>query len=219
MEHNPAAKLIIENIQMLEHAAHLLESVIHKKIFNTIDQVIKDSVLEFNDDMIGIYDHYENETWFLSSSWKFEPFNIENNKTHNNIYAFYMLETDNLKNEKPSWWISHLFSNSYDQAVFSFCIYKNGFLKISKSELKQFCIQQNDEYPILQQIGFRFDPNINRWYLPISFLDQKTVSKHYENDTLEDALAPFNEALNILKQAHSTFNLIVQAAKKQFQIE
>lgn len=37
MEHKQAAKLIIQNIQMLEEANNLLETVIHKEIFNTID--------------------------------------------------------------------------------------------------------------------------------------------------------------------------------------
>lgn len=55
MEHKQAAKLIIQNIRMLEEANHLLETVIHKEVFNTIDAIIQNRVSTFNDDIIGIY--------------------------------------------------------------------------------------------------------------------------------------------------------------------
>lgn len=58
-----AAKLIIENIQLLEQAVKLLERELAEVFFKTVDEVIKKSVNDFEDETIAIYDLYENDTW------------------------------------------------------------------------------------------------------------------------------------------------------------
>ena len=216
MEHKQAAKLIIQNIQMLEEANNLLETVIHKEIFNTIDAIIQNKVSSFNEDIIGVYDHHEDQTWFLSSLWKLNSFNLEDHKTHNDIYAYYILDQTNQKDEQPQWWISYLFANNFDQAIFSFYLYKNNFPNVTKNDLKQFCIQQNEKHPLLAQTGFKFNTNNLCWDLPIAFLNEQKVAHHYENSTLEDALTPFTEALDKLNKAHEIFDAIVNDAKNKF---
>jgi len=216
MEHKQAAKLIIQNIKILEEVNNLLGTVIHKEIFNTIDAIIQNKVSSFNEDIIGVYDHYEDQTWFLSSLWKLNSFDLENYKTHNDIYAYYILDKENQKDEQPQWWISYLFANNFDQAIFSFRLYKNNFSNATKTDLKLFCIQQNEKYPLLAQIGFKFNPNNLCWDLPIAFLNEQKVAQHYENSTLEDALAPFTDALDKLNEAHEIFNSIVGDAKNKF---
>ncbi len=216
MEHKQAAKLIIQNIRMLEEANNLLGTVIHKEIFNTIDAIIQNKVSSFNEDIIGVYDHYEDQTWFLSSLWKLNSFDLKNHKTHNDIYAYYILDKENQKDEQPQWWISYLFANNFDQAIFSFRLYKNNFSNATKTDLKLFYIQQNEKSPLLAQIGFKFNPNNLCWDLPIAFLNEQKVAQHYENSTLEDALTPFTDALDKLNEAHEIFNSIVDDAKNKF---
>ena len=48
-----AAKLIIENIQLLEQARNLLEGELSEKFLNAVDTVIKQSVDNFDEDIIA----------------------------------------------------------------------------------------------------------------------------------------------------------------------
>ena len=148
--------------------------------------------------------------------WRLNSFNLEDHKTHNDVYAYYLFDQENQKDEKPQWRISYLFANNFDQAIFSFRLYKNNFSNATKTDLKLFCIQQNEKYPLLAQIGFKFNPNNLCWELPIAFLIEQKVAQHYENSTLEDALTPFTDALDKLNEAHEIFNSIVGDAKNKF---
>ena len=47
-----AAKLIIENIQLIEQMRNLLEGELGEKFFNAVDAVIKQSVESFDEKMI-----------------------------------------------------------------------------------------------------------------------------------------------------------------------
>ena len=50
----------------------------------------------------------------------------------------------------------------------------------------------------------------------IKSLDQKEVAENYVSDTLEDALTPITEALEIVQKAHPIFKKIVQEAIDRF---
>ncbi|WP_151830616.1 hypothetical protein [Acinetobacter junii] len=76
-----AAKLIIENIQLLEQARNLLESELSEKFLNAVDTVIKQSVDNFDEDIIAEYNFYEDETWFLPVKWQKAPFKPDDSKT------------------------------------------------------------------------------------------------------------------------------------------
>lgn len=73
----------------------------------------------------------------------------------------------------------------------------------------------NQQYPQLEQAGFKFNID-GSWYLPIKSLDQKEVAENYVSDTLEDALTPITEALEIVQKAHPIFKKIVQEAIDRF---
>ena len=99
--------------------------------------------------------------------------------------------------------------------TFNFVLWKNGFNKASTKDWKEFVAKINQDYPQIEQLGFKFNPEGN-WYLPIASLDKQAVIENYERDTLDDALTPITDALNTLKQAHPYFDQIVQAAIAKF---
>lgn len=215
MSNNIAAKLIIENILNLEQARKLLENEISNKIFTVVDQLIKDSVEGFNDEMIGDYNFTEEDAWFLSKDWQQEPFQLDEVKTHKYLYAYYALVNEGDNDETNEWWLSNFFSNSTDQMVFNFLLHDVGFNKVTRKMWKVFYQEMNQEYPQLEQAGFKFNTD-GSWYLPIKSFDQKVVAENYVSDTLEDALTPITEALEIIKKAHPIFKKIVQEAIDRF---
>ena len=68
-------------------------------------------------------------------------------------------------------------------------------------------------------MGFKYNAKEGSWYLVIDGIDPTVFIENYESETLEDALSPFETALDILKQAHSYFDAIVKAAIEKFNIE
>lgn len=215
MSHSPAEILIIQNIQLLEQSRELLENTVEKKFFDTIDQIIKHNTQLSEKDFIGIYNFYEDQTWFLPNEWSLESFDIENSKTHNNVYAYYELIHEG-NSDTNYWRLSNFFSNEHDKAVFNFTFWKNSFSNYSKTSFKEFCSEQNNKYPQLEGLGFHFNLDNQNWYLPIPPLNQEYVIENYKNNTLEDALDPIKNALDILIQAHPIFNEIIKSAKIKF---
>lgn len=209
-----AAKLIIENLQLLEQAKALIEGEVGETFFKAVDVVIQQSVDNFNEDMIAECNYYENETWFLSTKWQKEPFKPTDHKTWKYVCAFYEL-TNEGGEEENGWALSNCFENDVDRMIFNFALWKNGFNKASAKDWKEFVVKMNQEYPQIEQLGFKFNPEGN-WYLPIASLDKQAVIVNYERGTLEDALTPITEALDTLKQAHPYFDQIVQAAIAKF---
>lgn len=210
-----AAKLIIENIQLLEQARNLLESELSEKFLNAVDTVIKQSVDNFDEDIIAEYNFYEDETWFLPVKWQKAPFKPDDSKTWKYVCAFYELAKEGGNDDMNHWWLSIFFKNDLDRMTFNFVLWKNGFNKASTKDWKEFVAKINQDYPQIEQLGFKFNPEGN-WYLPIASLDKQAVIENYERDTIEDALTPISDALDILKQAHPHFDKIVQAAIARF---
>lgn len=210
-----AAKLIIENIQLLEQARNLLEGELSEKFLNAVDTVIKQSVDNFDEDIIAEYNFYEGETWFLPAKWQKAPFKPEDSKTWKYVCAFYELANEGGNDDVNHWWLSVFFKNDLDRMTFNFVLWKNGFNKASTKDWKEFVAKINQDYPQIEQLGFKFNPEGN-WYLPIASLDKQAVIENYERDTLDDALTPITDALNTLKQAHPYFDQIVQAAIAKF---
>lgn len=217
MEHKQAAKLIIENIQLLEQANNLILGELGKYFFGAVDQVIKVNAIEIDETIIGLYDLYNNQIWFISEKWKKEMFDFENKKTWNDMYAWYELDTENDENGLSNFYISHFFNNELNRIVFRFSLSRNSFNKISAKYWKAFISQMNQTYPQIEKLGFKFNDEADgNWYIPIVSLDQKSVAENYVNEILEDALTPITDALDILKQAHPYFDKIVQTAIAKF---
>ncbi|WP_151830615.1 hypothetical protein [Acinetobacter junii] len=80
------------------------------------------------------------------------------------------------------WWLSIFFKNDLDRMTFNFVLWKNGFNKASTKDWKEFVAKINQDYPQIEQLGFKFNPEGN-WYLPIASLDKQAVIENYERDT------------------------------------
>lgn len=215
MQHKQAAKSIIENIQMLEQANAFIFDVLHLEVFKAIDKVILERVEQFEDEMIGIYDFHDKGEFFLSKEWEKPNFDVANSKSWDENYAYYALTNEGVSDKENHWWLSNFFENDLDIAVFNFDLERKSFENGNKKEWKLFTAAMNDKYTVLEQLGFKFNPEGN-WYLPITALNQKEVADNYVSDTLEDALTPIKDALNILEQAHPIFKEIVQHAIVKF---
>ena len=212
-----AAKLIIENIQLIEQMRNLLEGELGEKFFNAVDAVIKQSVESFDEKMIAGYNFCEEaDTWFFSPKWKVgEARNPQSAQEWKNVYALYRLSNESANDEENNYYLTDFLENDVDRMFFNFEIWKHNINKMSAKEWKEFVAKINQDYPQLEQLGFKFNPEGN-WYLPIASLDKQAVIKNYENDTLEDALTPITEALEKVKQVHPYFDQIVQAAIAKF---
>ena len=212
-----AVKLIIENMQLIEQVKNLLEGELAEKFFNAVDAIIKQSVDSFDEKMIAGYNFTEEaDTWFFLSKWKAgeaeTPYSTQDWK---NVYALYRLQPEEANDETNNYYLTDFLENDVDRMVFNFEIWKHNINKMSAKEWKEFVAKINQDYPQLEQLGFKFNPEGN-WYLPIASLDKQAVIKNYENDTLEDALTPITEALEKVKQVHPYFDQIVQAAIAKF---
>lgn len=211
-----AVKLVLEHLELVEQAHNLICNELSKNIFKAVDKKIQESIENFEDDIIGIYDFTENEAWFLSRKWEKTTFDVKNSKTWNDMYAWYILINEGgVEGSENHFCLSNFFPNDIDRMAFYFKLYRNSFDKTSAKDWKEFVAKINQDYPQIEQLGFKFNPE-GVWYLPIASLDKQAVIKHYENDTLEDALTPITEALEKVKQAHSYFDKIVQAAIAKF---
>jgi len=215
MSNDIAAKLIIENILNLEQANKLILEEIHPKVFGVMDKLIEESVTEFDDEMIGEYNFHEDTTWFLSKDWQQEPFQLEDAKSYKYHYASYQVWSYSKNDEANGWWLSNLFENEADRANIHFELWSQGFKKTGQKIWKAFYQEMNQKFPELEQTGFKFNTD-GAWYLPIKSLDQKEVAENYVSDTLEDALTPITEALEIVQKAHPIFKKIVQKAIDRF---
>ncbi|MGO3918525.1 hypothetical protein [Acinetobacter venetianus] len=212
-----AIKLIIENIQLIEQVKNLLEGELGEKFFNAVDAVIKQSVDSFDERMIAGYNFNEEvDTWFFSPKWKVGESNApQSNQEWKNVYALYRLWNEGVNDEKNNYYLTDFLENDVDRMVFKFEIWRYNINKIPTKDWKEFVAKINQDYPQLEQLGFKFNPEGN-WYLPIVSLDKQAVIENYERDTLEDALTPISDALDIIKQAHPYFDQIVQAAIAKF---
>lgn len=117
------------------------------------------------------------------------------------------------------WWLTTFLKNDVDYMVFNFYPWRDNYLKCTAKDWKMFTTEKNQIHPEIEQLGFKYNAKEGSWYLVIDGIDPTVFIENYESETLEDALSPFETALDILKQAHSYFDAIVKAAIEKFNIE
>ncbi|MCU4582997.1 hypothetical protein KTJ32_18540 [Acinetobacter gyllenbergii] len=213
MEHKQAAKLIIENIQLLEQAKKMLEGEISEKLFLTVDKMIKEHIDRFGE-WEGYYNFSEDYLAFAPSHWKAK----DTHKFIQNFYARYGLSTKSheIGGEESEWWLTSFMENEVDQIVFNFYPWRDNFSMCNVKDWRNFADQQNQIYLQIEQLGFKYNAVEASWYLVVEGIKPYIFSENYDNDTLEYALTPITDALDILKQAHPYFDKIVQAAIAKF---
>lgn len=206
-----AVKLIIENIQSLEQARKLLEEEISGKLFEAVDEVVKNYM---DAEWDGYYNFSEDYLAFAPSHWKVK----NSNKFHQNYFARYGLSCENEETDGDynHWWLSSFLKNDVDRVIFDFYPWQPNFAKCTTKDWKTFANEQNQLKPQIEQAGFKYNTAKGIWYLVVDGIEPEILIENYENDTLADALTPITEALDKLKQAHPYFDQIVQAAIAKF---
>ncbi|MBN6711023.1 hypothetical protein JFL47_10945 [Haemophilus haemoglobinophilus] len=200
-----AFKLIIENIQMFDEASQLINEEISEQIFDKIEDVIR------NSQYLGRFDFFETSDFnFYPEKWLSSTQNKEN---PNNSYAHYYFGflSNESKNDVGSYWcITPLFSHKQESMVFGFYSY----IKCSTRDWKNFIKEMNEEYPQLNELGFKWNPNEGSFYIIIPPLDKQKIIESYPD--FDDAFEPIKNALNILIEAEPIFDEIVEKAKAKF---
>ena len=215
MSHKQAGKLIIENIQMLEEAIRLLGVDLSQEIFDVIDNLVKEKIDTFTEDWDGTYALFEEGIDFAPVTWKavstgqykFEDYFAQYELTYNSI---------GVDSNSAEYWLTCFFSNTFEEMVFKFKPNRENFTKCIKASWKNFAVSQNEKYPEIESLGFKYSAKEGEWYLPIDSLNQQWVADCYVEDNLADAMSPITEALDKLYQAHPYFDKIVEAAKAEF---
>ncbi|OTG75447.1 hypothetical protein B9T26_05540 [Acinetobacter sp. ANC 4169] len=216
MSNKQAACLIVENIQYLEQAKKLLEGEITENLHNAVDTKIRDYIEGVDNQWSGVFNFYEeNNTQFAPESWRAKD---GTEFKHQYFYARYFLgcESDAIGGDGTEWWLSTFLKNDVDHMVFNFYPWIDNYLKCTKKDWKIFANEKNQIHPEIEQLGFKYNATEGAWYLIIEGIDPVVFIENYENDSLEDALAPIIDALNKLEKVHPFFNEIVQKAITKF---
>ncbi|HDR0612611.1 hypothetical protein [Pasteurella multocida] len=214
MSKQQAVKLVLENINMLDEAYAFIEEELEPTIFGVIDEVVKNFVEQELDSTKGVFNFHENEINFTIPLWETEK--NEQSPSWKNSLARYILISEKVlkENEENQFWLTTLFSNQKDRMAFVFYpCWGNEKIKQTKNKWKTFLKNQNEAFPQLQALGFKFYPDDLCWYLPIKPLDVQQVIACYEEDNLEDAMGPIQDALNTLLEGHQYFLKIIENAK------
>ena len=206
-----AAKLIIENIQLLEQSKKLLEDEISVELFEAVDEVIKNYM---DAEWDGYYKFSEDYLAFAPSQWKVK----DSNKFHQNYFARYTL---NCENEETNggynhWWLSSFLKNDVDRIIFNFYPWQPNFAKCTTKDWKAFANEQNQLNPQIEQSGFKYNATSGGWYLAVNGIEPEIFIESYENGNLVDALTPISEALETIQKTNPYFDKIVQAAIAKF---
>ncbi|STO53655.1 Uncharacterised protein [Canicola haemoglobinophilus] len=201
-----AFKLIIENIQMFDEACQLIDKEISKQIFEKIEDVIR-----MNSQYSGRFNFINNkdfkfypEKWLNSTQNKEDP---QNSYAH---YYFGFLSAESNNNVGTCLSITPLFSHKQDSMVFGFYSY----IKCSAKDWKNFIKEMNEEYPQLNQLGFKWNPKEGSFYIIIPPLDKQKIIESYPD--FDDAFEPIENALDILIEAKPIFDEIIEKAKTRF---
>ncbi|MDM1020913.1 hypothetical protein QSV37_11465 [Acinetobacter sp. VNK23] len=207
-----AAKLIIENIQLLEQSKKMIEDEISIKLFETVDHVIKEKIESFGE-WEGDYKFLEyNSVSFAPSYWKVK----DSNKFHQKFYARYSIGCENEQTDSDynHWWLSNFLKNDVERIIFDLYPWYDNFKeKVNNKKWKEFVSEQDQLNLQIEQLGFKYNAHKGCWYLVVEGIEPEIF---IENDDLADALTPITEALDKIKQAHPYFDQIVQAAIAKF---
>ena len=216
MSNKQAGKLIIENIQMIDEAVKLLSGDLSQQIFEEIEKVLQDKLSEFSEEWSQSNELFSSGVClFAPNKWRLidsEQFN------HKDYFARYRFIWQNILSEQETnqYLLTVFFNNSYDVMVFKFVPWFNCYARCTKGLWKKFASIQNEKYPEIESLGFKYSAKEGEWYLPIASLNQQLVADCYVEDNLVDAMGPITEALDKLYQAHPYFDKIVAAAKAEF---
>ena len=218
MSNKQAGKLIIENIQMLEEAIALLEGELSEDFFAEVDKFVKHKIEEFEGEWRGEYAFLTESLSFAPENWQLQQMDTFKAK---NTWAVYQLWNQPVSEDSSAElnWLCIFFSNPNQYAIFRFELKPANFVNRTQKALKAFTSNQNEIYPEIERLGFKFLPKESAWMLPIASLDQKQVAECYVEDNLADALTPIIDALDKLQQAHPYFEKIVAAAKDELGIK
>lgn len=220
MSNKAAARLVIENMQMIEQARLLIEDELEPAFFKVVDSLVNERVGEFAGGWQGVFGWADgDEMQFAPEPWTASS-NQADKFNYKNYYARYHLSLESSEGgvlDGNHWWLSSFFTNPNDRYVFQFSPWYANFGKLSSKLWRDFAGTKNQEYPQIEQAGFKFNAKSGRWHLPITRLDAAVVAENYVNDTLQDVFEPIiNDALDKLLQAHPYFDKIIKSAIGKF---
>lgn len=189
-----AGALILNNIDMFNEAAILLEQHVEKKIFEELQKATQDWVEE--NGWVGGMDWVDDEEnlWVAPKSWM--PPNFEEGD-YPEVFFYFEYE-----DETYSYNVADLCGCG--QTRMGFCFSRND--KLKKKIFKDLCKSiPTESLQKLESLGFKYDAGKPRWFLPVT-LDNNTLASAYENDDYDNVMEPLLRALETIREALPIFN-------------
>lgn len=205
MSNREAAKLVINNIGMLDDAAKLIEEIT-QNISESVDRIIEEWAK--NKGWSGEFSWWNSQTLLCPDNWKLGDRESEER------LAWYSWEGEN--DDDDYWHLTGLTALRTGRTGFRFKVDASQFAGTNRQGWKKYCGEQLRELPELARSGFKYDAG--SWFLPWQ-LDATVLAEVYANDAIEDALGPVEEALQKIEDAHPFFEKLIEAARERFGVK
>lgn len=213
MNNTSAGSTVIKNITAILEATELLEDEVMPSIYKSMSEQISNFMAA--ETFSGSADPYADDgQFFLDSDWLVPE---ETAKTDDQALAWYYMystaweSSDSTAGDQ----LESLVGERGGHFEFIFMINRKEIPgSPKKREFEQFCAKTSNDYPQIKKSGFIFRDS--EWHLEWK-LDINKLAECYEQEVIEDALAPLKDALNKIKIAHPEFKKIVDLARSQFE--
>ncbi len=196
--------LIVRNLRDLDAACKRLEFEIQPRIAKTMNTIVSSWAEQNN--WMGRYDWWgEGELWIAPRDWKPKE-----------APAFYLdLGPGDDEGETPQYdyfWLTRLCGSSGNGLI---CLRWYDFqnLNAKKLEWKKFIKSYVTK---IQQTGFSYEDQTALFASAPIIIDAEELAKSIVDDTLDQALKPFQKALDNLMAAKPAFDEMIRAARKEF---
>lgn len=196
--------LILRNLRLMDEAASYLISQISKEVFTKMDQVSDRWAKRVG--WKGIFKFLEEDTWAAApTKWLVDP------KSPKAAYAYFTLDAaEGDWSEELGYFSLTRLCGLRSELGLRF-ILDHSRLKIPRGKWKQFIASRKAPF---QAQGFKLEEKEGSFFYPLR-IDVDELIKAIANNSIEDALGPFEMALEKIGDAMPLFDALIRDAKKQ----
>jgi hypothetical protein len=205
-----ARAVIVRNLAVLDEASSLLQHKMEPEVFAAIDELAKKWVEKRK--WRGKFNFLKDELWIAPPNWLSEP---DNDDSVFAWFEFHAGEGDDI-GESENWafyWLTRLCALRTGELGLRLAL-ENTKLGITgnKPKWRQFLFSRAT--PFIEH-GFKVEEREGRLFLPVR-VDQGLLAKAYEDESMEEALIPFSEALERIDICLPLVEKLLNDTKEQF---
>lgn len=196
--------LILRNLRLMDEAASYLFLHISKDVFTRIDQISDRWVKKIG--WKGRFNFWNESEWYAASpKWLVDP------KSTKAAYAYFTLDAaEGDWNEELGYFSLTRLCGLRSELGLRFVL-EYSRLKIAKPKWKQFLMERKKPF---QEKGFKLEEKEGVLFYPLR-IDVEDLIKAISNNSVEDALGPFQSALEKVEDTMPLFEALFRDAKKQ----